>query len=169
MTQTVVSEPAASPTGLLPAPHPVPDAAPEPARLLVQQHAEALTAAIEAVGSRAWHSRYPESPSPRVYGEGAADAGRTAFEAHLTRRFDELEDQPATDGWVGDEVSPFGPVLRVEYPHQDVEPLLAAARAAMPAWRDAGAEVRAAVCLEALDRVHARSFEIAHAVMHTAG
>nr|WP_284289031.1 hypothetical protein [Angustibacter aerolatus] len=29
--------------------------------------------------------------------------------------------------------------------------------------------MRAAVCLEAVDRIHARSFEIAHSVMHTAG
>jgi phenylacetic acid degradation protein paaN len=124
---------------------------------------------MEAAATRSWHSRYPESPSPRVYGEGAADAGRQAFEAHLTRRFSELEDQPATDGWVGDEESPYGPTLRVEYPHQDVDGLLDSAVAAVPAWRDAGPEVRAAVCLEAVDRIHDRSFEIANAVMHTTG
>ncbi len=152
-----------------PAPHPVPDSAPEAAKRLVEQHRAALEAAMEAAATRCWHSRYPESPSPRVYGEGAADAGRQAFEAHLTRRFDELADQPATDGWVGDEVSPYGPALRVEYPHQGVDGLLDAASAAVPAWRDAGAEVRAAVCLEAVDRIHARSFEIANAVMHTTG
>ena len=154
---------------LRPAPHPVPASAPAPARALVAEHAEALAAAIEALGTRAWHSRYPESPSPRVYGEGAADAGREAFESRLTRRFDDLADQPATDSWVGDEVSPYGPTLRVEYPHQQPDALLAAAAAAISPWRDAGAEVRAAVCLDALDRIHARSFEMAHAVMHTTG
>jgi phenylacetic acid degradation protein paaN len=104
-----------------------------------------------------------------VYGEGAAEAGQQAFEAHLTRDFTELDDQPATDGRVGDEVSPFGPKLRIQYPHQDVERLMQAAQDAIPAWRDAGPEVRAAVCLEAVDRIHARSFEIANAVMHTTG
>jgi len=152
-----------------PAAHPVPDTAPDAAKRLVETHRDALEAALEAAASRTWHSRYPESPSPRVYGEGAADDGRQAFEGHLTRRFEALADQPATDGWVGDEVSPYGPTLRVEYPHQDSGPLLDAAMAAVLAWRDAGPEVRAAVCLEAVDRIHARSFEIANAVMHTTG
>ncbi|HKG49717.1 MAG TPA: phenylacetic acid degradation protein PaaN [Actinomycetales bacterium] len=152
-----------------PAPHPVPDDAPAAARELVERHREALEAALRAASTREYHSRYPESPSPRVYGEGAAEAGQRAFEAHLTRRFDELADQPATDAWVGSEVSPYGPALRVGYPHPDVPALMAAVTRGQAAWRDAGAEVRAAVCLEAVDRIHARSFEIAHAVMHTSG
>lgn len=152
-----------------PAAHPVPDDIPEPARQLVQRHGPALEDALRAVTTRAYHSRYPESPSPRVHGEGAAEAGQQAFEAHLTRPFAGLDNQPATDGWVGAEVSPYGPTLRVQYPHQDLEKLLTAAQAGLAAWRDAGAEVRAAVCLEAVDRIHARSFEMAHAVMHTSG
>ncbi|GMA87170.1 hypothetical protein GCM10025868_24200 [Angustibacter aerolatus] len=96
-------------TTYAPAPHPVPDTAPSAAKALVETHREALEAALQAVGDRSYHSRYPESPSPRVYGEGAAAAGQQAFEAHLTRRFEALADQPATDGWVGAEVSPFGP------------------------------------------------------------
>ncbi|HET8616932.1 MAG TPA: phenylacetic acid degradation protein PaaN [Actinomycetales bacterium] len=171
-TATAEETPAAAPSQprtYAPAPHPVPDTAPPAARQLVAKHRDALEAAIEAAATRGWHSRYPESPSPRVYGESAADDGRQAFEAHLTRHFSELEDQPATDGWVGDEVSPYGPTLRVEYPHQDVDRLLDAAAAAVPSWRDAGPEVRAAVCLEAVDRIHDRSFEIANAVMHTTG
>jgi phenylacetic acid degradation protein paaN len=163
----MTAEPQAGPYA--PAPHPVPSDAPAAARALVERHGAALAAALRALATREYHSRYPESPSPRVYGEGAAEAGQRAFEAHLTRRFDELADQPATDAWVGDEVSPFGPTLRVEYPHQDVPALLAAVPRGQAAWRDAGPEVRAAVCLEALDRIHARSFEIAHAVMHTSG
>ena len=70
---------------------------------------------------------------------------------------------------VGDEVSPYGPSLRVRYPRLDVDAAMAAARAAMPAWRDAGALTRAAVCLEIVDAINKRSFEIANAVMHTSG
>ena len=39
----------------------------------------------------------------------------------------------------------------------------------MKAWRDAGPEVRTGVCLEILDRLHARVFELANAVQHTSG
>ena len=39
----------------------------------------------------------------------------------------------------------------------------------MQAWRDAGPEGRAGVCLEILDRLHARVFELANAVQHTSG
>src|SRR5690348_372656 len=46
---------------------------------------------------------------------------------------------------------------------------MAAARAAMPAWRDAGALTRAAVCVEIIDAINKRSFEVANAVMHTSG
>src|SRR5919202_427937 len=117
-----------------PAPHPVPADAPASARALVEQHGEALEAALQALSTRGYHLRYPESPSPRVYGDGAADAGQQAFEAHLTRRFDELADQPGTDAWVGAEVSPFGPTRRAEYPHPDVPALLEAVVRGQRAW-----------------------------------
>jgi phenylacetic acid degradation protein paaN len=39
----------------------------------------------------------------------------------------------------------------------------------MKAWRDAGPEGRTGVCLEILDRLHARVFEMANAVQHTSG
>ena len=70
---------------------------------------------------------------------------------------------------MGSEVSPYGPVLGVRYPRLDLDAALAAAQAAIPAWRDAGARVRAAVCVEIIERINARSFELANAVMHTSG
>jgi phenylacetic acid degradation protein paaN len=57
----------------------------------------------------------------------------------------------------------------VTYPALDVDAALAAARAAIPAWRDAGPQVRAAVLVEIVDRINKRSFELANAVMHTSG
>ncbi|MDZ7809297.1 MAG: hypothetical protein U5L11_03070 [Arhodomonas sp.] len=39
----------------------------------------------------------------------------------------------------------------------------------LKAWRDAGPEQRAGVCAEILERLNKRSFEMAHAVMHTTG
>ncbi len=142
---------------------------PKPTHPLVERHAEVLDAAAAALAARSYYSRYPESPSPRVYGEGSADAGLAAYEAHLGGPFAALDDEPGDGTRVGDEVSPYGPVLGVTYPHLDVDAAMAAARSALPAWRDAGARVRAAVCVEAIDRVNARSFEMANAVMHTSG
>ena len=55
------------------------------------------------------------------------------------------------------------------YPKVDVAELLAAAEEARHTWQAVGAEVRAAVCVEIIDRINARSFEIASAVMHTSG
>ena len=49
---------------------------------LVDKHAERLNAALAAIAGRGYWSAYPESPSPRVYGEGTAEAGRAAFEFH---------------------------------------------------------------------------------------
>jgi phenylacetic acid degradation protein paaN len=136
-------------------------------RATVARRRELLDGAVEAIHDRSFFSAFPESPSPRVYGEGAADEGRQAFEALLNRRFD--LDQPGTAGWVATERSPWGPHLGIEYPVPEVEELLAAQRAAIPAWRDAGPLARAALCVEMLVRINAASFEIGHAVMHTSG
>jgi len=140
-----------------------------PAHPLLEKHENALEEARAALAARSWFSRYPESPSPRVYGETAAAEGLAAYERHLGSRYASLDDQPTDGAWVGSEVSPYGPTLGVEYPHLDVDRALAAAHAAMPAWRDAGPQVRAAICLEIVDAVNARGFEMANAVMHTSG
>jgi phenylacetic acid degradation protein paaN len=140
-----------------------------PTHPLLDAHAGVLDEIRQALASRSWYSRYPESPSPRVYGETAAADGLAAHEAHLDGAYAALSSQ-ATDGTlVGSEVSPYGPTLGATYPALDVDAGLAAARAAMAAWRDAGPQVRAAVCVEIVDRINKRSFEIANAVMHTSG
>ncbi len=140
-----------------------------PPHPLLEKHADALSEGRAALAARSFFSRYPESPSPRVYGETAAADGLAAYEAHLGNRYASLADQPTDGSWVGSEVSPYGPQLRVSYPHLDVDRSLAAAHTAMPAWRDAGPQVRAAVCLEIVDAVNRRGFEMANAVMHTSG
>ncbi|HEX6232641.1 MAG TPA: phenylacetic acid degradation protein PaaN [Jiangellaceae bacterium] len=139
---------------------------------LITRHQQTLDDALSAIRTRTYYSAYPESPSPRVYGETAAPEGQAAYEALLDKDFP-LE-TPGADGRVATETSPFGPKLGVTYPRvpnssEALDDLLSAAQAAMPGWREAGPGGRAAVCLEILARLHARSFELAHAVMHTSG
>ncbi len=136
---------------------------------LLDRHAGVLDEIRQALAGRTYYSRYPESPSPRVYGEDAAKQGLAAHEAHLGAPFAALGNQPTDGTSVGSEVSPYGPRLEVTYPALDLDAGLDAARAAMVAWRDAGPQVRAAVCVEIVDRINQRSFEIANAVMHTSG
>ena len=140
-----------------------------PTHALLDTHAEVLDEIRQALTTRSWYSRYPESPSPRVYGETAAAEGLEAYEAHLGQPYAALSSQPTDGTSVGSEVSPYGPTLGVTYPALDVDAAFAAAKAAIPAWRDAGPQVRAAVCVEIVDRINKRSFEMANAVMHTSG
>ncbi|MEV0113425.1 phenylacetic acid degradation protein PaaN [Streptomyces sp. NPDC050844] len=138
------------------------------AHQLIATHRPTLDQALETIRTRAYWSPHPEHP--KAYGENGSlslPEGKTAFDALLGARFD--LDQPGTDDWVGAEVSPYGPELGITYPHPDIDTLLPAMRAGMRAWRDAGAEVRAMVCLEILKRISARTHELAHAVMHTSG
>ncbi|MFD4630769.1 phenylacetic acid degradation protein PaaN [Streptomyces sp. NPDC058284] len=138
------------------------------AHQLIAKHRPTLDQALETIRSRAYWSPHPEHP--KAYGEDGSlslPEGKAAFDALQGTRFD--LDQPGTDDWVGGEVSPYGPELGITYPHPDIDTLLPAMRAGMRAWRDAGPEVRAAVCLEILARISARTHEFAHAVMHTSG
>ncbi|MDX3850399.1 phenylacetic acid degradation protein PaaN [Streptomyces sp. AK02-01A] len=132
---------------------------------LSEKHRPTLDQALDAIRTRAYWSPHPEHP--KAYGESAPADGLAAFQALRGTRF-EL-DQPGTDGWTGGEISPYGPALEVEYPHTDTDVLLPAMRAGMGAWREAGPEARALVCLEILARISARTHEFAHAVMHTSG
>ncbi len=135
---------------------------------MYDQHRDTLEQARAAIAGRGHWSAYPESPSPRVHGEGAAERGKAAFESYLGKPFP-LEQAGGTGAWIGAERSPYGIDLGVTYPEPIAEELIAAASAALPAWRDAGPEARALVCAEIIQRLHRRSFEIAHAVQHTSG
>ncbi|MEU2435078.1 phenylacetic acid degradation protein PaaN [Streptomyces rubradiris] len=136
---------------------------------LLRKHRPTLDQALEAIRTRAYWSPHPEHP--KAYGEdGSLDAaaGKAAFDALLGNRL-HLADQPGVDDWVGGEVSPYGIELGVTYPHPDIDVLLPAMRAGQRAWREAGPELRAVVCLEILKRISDRTHQFAHAVMHTSG
>ena len=134
---------------------------------LFDKHRATLDAALDAIHSRGYWTPYPEMPSPKVYGETAMADGKAAVEALAGQDF--VLDQPGASAWAAPEKSPYGVKLDVRYPVCDVDALIAAAQAAMPGWRKIGAEGRVGVCLEILDRLNKKSFEIAHAVMYTTG
>ncbi|OJU80791.1 MAG: phenylacetic acid degradation protein PaaN [Solirubrobacterales bacterium 70-9] len=136
-----------------------------PAQDWVEKHAATLAGALGANSERGYWSPYPETP--KAYGENAVADGKEAFETYLDAQFP--LDQTATVGWGGEEVSPYGRRLGITYPVADFDALLASMQEATARWRDAGVEVRAAVVLEILGRVNARSAEVAEAVMHTTG
>jgi phenylacetic acid degradation protein paaN len=132
-----------------------------------ERHRATLDRAVEAIGNRGYWTPFAESPSPKIYGEGAAEAGKAKYDALLNRRFPLT--QPATMGQVGSEQSPYGMRLGVTYPKPDIDGLMAAVEAAESSWRKAGPEAWVGVSLEILDRINKASFEIANAIMHTTG
>ncbi|MFJ3787907.1 phenylacetic acid degradation protein PaaN [Kitasatospora sp. NPDC090091] len=133
---------------------------------LVERHQATLDAALAAASSRDYWSPYPEFP--KAYGETGAADGKAAFDALLNNPF-ALDGHPADGDLVGGEASPYGIELGIGYPHAGPDALIAALRAAQPGWAAATPLDRAAVCLEILARINARSHEFAHAVMHTTG
>jgi len=143
----------------------MPDAA-----ALIATHAPLLAQAREAARTRAYFSAFAESPSTRIWGDAAPPDGRAAFDALLHQTFP--LHMPGARGLIAPEQPPYGMPLDISYPHllaDGVDELVSVAKKAMPAWRDAGPEIRTAIGIEILTRINARSFEFAHAVMHTSG
>lgn len=135
---------------------------------LIEKHAKTLAKAIESVKSRQSWSPFKESPSSKIHGTEKPAAGKAAFQARLNKPFD--IDQPGIVGWSGEEVSPFTQQrLGISYPICDPDIVLEAAKASTDQWSAANYELRIAICLEIADRLYARNFEMAHAVMHVAG
>ncbi len=137
---------------------------------LTEKHAATLDKATEANVSREYFAHWNESPSKKVYGETAADEGEAAFKASLNHKFTRLL-QAGETGWHGEEESPFGFPLGVQYPTFSVESLITNAHNAKMQWQRFSPSERAVVLIEALERAGTGKtfFEIAYSTMHTAG
>ena len=133
---------------------------------LAARHHETLDRALEAIRERAYWSAYDENL--KAYGADGPATGNAAFESYLGTSFP-LPGHPGAGEPTGGERSPYGLDLGVAYPHPSADELVAAAQRGMAAWRDTGPEARTGVCLEILERINARSHELANAVMHTSG
>lgn len=132
-----------------------------------EKYSDTINKALAAIQERGHWSNYPEMPSGRIYGETANADGQAAFDARLGNLY-ELE-MPGISGSAGSEKSPYGMELNVSYPTVDLDVLLPAMKEASSVWRDVGVETRVGVCVEILERLNKRSFEIAYAVMQTSG
>ena len=104
---------------------------------LLEKHRATLDGALNAIATRGYWSAYPEMPSPKLYGETAAEEGKQAFNALLGQRF--VLDQPGQTGWHGGEASPYGIELGVSYPVCDPDALIAGGLMAMAGWPAAAA------------------------------
>ena len=134
---------------------------------LFEKHQATLDAAVQAIRTRGYWTPYSEMPSPKVYGDTANDDGKRAVEACFGEEF--ALEQPGRTAWSAPERSPYGVELGVRYPVCDPQALVDAAVAAQPGWQRIGPQGRVGVCVEILERLNKRSFEIAHAVMLTTG
>lgn len=132
---------------------------------LFEHHRSTLDQALQAIQRREYWSPYPENP--RRYPEESANGAQAAFEALLNRHFPLAGPEPV--GRAGAERSPYGFDLGISYDQYDAGQLLSRMQRALPSWRDAGPQARVGVCLEILQRLNRKSFELAHAVMHTTG
>ncbi len=135
---------------------------------VVNRHRATLDAAIKANRDRNFHAHWPEAPSGKIYGETANADGEAAFKAQMNSAYTGLV-QKATDGQVGEEVSPYGFTPGITYPRDLPETLAARAQKAQHDWQRLQPIERAAILIEALERGSKNFFEIAYATMHTTG
>ena len=136
---------------------------------LFDKHRPIFERAVLACSERHCWSPYPELPSGYPDAARAQALGAEAFRAQLGQRF--MLDQPGVIGDAGEEISPYTQrPLGILYPKSDIDALFDAAEAAIPPWAEAAIDTRIGVLMEALDTLYREHlFEIAHAVMHTAG
>lgn len=134
-----------------------------------EQHRYRFERAQQACRERHCWSPFAEMPGLYPDAAGAQARAQQGFAAQLGRPF--ALEQPGRIGSLGEEVSPYTQEpLGIAYPQADIDTLFDAAERAMPAWAAASIETRIGVLMELLDRLYREHlFEIATAVMHTAG
>ena len=134
---------------------------------IFEKHRQRFEQAQIACRERHHWSAFPELHEHPQKENGQREA-QSRFQSMLHQGF-ELE-QPGIRADVGEEESPYTQeALGIRYPQSDIDVLFDAAGQAMDAWALAGIETRTGVLLEVVDRLFQQVFDIATAVMHTAG
>lgn len=138
---------------------------------LTEQHLPLLQRAAQALKERTYYSPYPENP--KAYPAEEAQAGEAAFHAQMNQDFTRLLQggvQALPLRFEGEEISPYlQSGLGIRYPVFADKVLVQLAGQGREAWMAAGAELRAALLCESLERMRSSFAEIAHATMHTTG
>ena len=132
---------------------------------LFERHRALLELAQGALATRTAFSAYPENPAE--YSEVLGAEGSEAFANYCGSYF--YLDQPGIGERIGEELSPYGTPLAIQYPKSNLNTIIPAAIRAKEAWSRVPPDVRAGACLEILRQLNIRSFEMAHACMHTTG
>jgi phenylacetic acid degradation protein paaN len=137
---------------------------------LVEKHKTTLEQSVRANTTREYFAHWNESPSKKIYGETAADEGESRFKSGLQGKFTRLL-QTGETSWHGEETSPFGLTMNVQYPIFSVKQLIANAHNARHDWQRLTPAERASVLIETLERAGdgGAFFEIAYSTMHTSG
>jgi len=134
---------------------------------LFQKHEALLKDALNALTIRTYYSPYPENP--KAYAEDADALAKNWISTTMNNNYTAL-DQTESNGWLGEEVSPFLQVgIGVKYPSFTPETILKHASLAQTAWANTSVNQRTGILIETLERIKARFFDIAYATMHTTG
>lgn len=135
---------------------------------LFEKHRPVLEQALEALRRRTFHEQFPENP--KAYPETAQAEGQSAYEAQLGKPFTRLK-QLSDAAITPAERSPYtAQPLGISYPvSSSPDEYVSKAMAAFTAWRKLSPSSRAALLIEALDRLKQDFFELAFATMHTTG
>ncbi|MFQ3199319.1 MAG: phenylacetic acid degradation protein paaN [Zhongshania sp.] len=132
-----------------------------------QQHRERFELAQLACRERHHWSAFPELHAHPQRKDGP-NAAEQFLKSLMGFRFD--IEQPGIEQYIGEEVSPYTQVkLDITYPQSDIDSLFSAAKVAMSDWVFSSVEIRTGVLMEVVERLYTQVFELAAAVMHTAG
>ncbi len=138
-----------------------------PSQDYFNHHRERFEQAQMACRERHHWSAFPELHVHPQREQGLA-AAQEFLQALSNSRFE--VDQPGIQGYIGEEVSPYTQEkLGVTYPQSDIDTLFAAAKSALPNWAFADIDIRTGILMEVVERLFQQVFNIAAAVMHTAG
>lgn len=139
----------------------------------MERHRALFEKAKDACRERFCWSPFPETPAQYPDHEKADALGRAAFERHCGRLFQMSDDAGGGKqaGIASEEVSPYTQKpLGTSYVHPQIDTVFTDAKQAVRNWSQATPRERIGVLLEVVDRIYREHlFEIAHAVMHTAG